>query len=173
MFNALYRESCHESSATHLYVDCKSVLYQFIHAFAGLTPITTAAAARRKRLRDFYRQWAGLRSTKVCFLCMCRRSEHVMPCRHTICDNCVVIFGIKSSSAEYHTDLSRCPICGDRFTLTIRRLPPTKGPVIFSLDGGGVRGLIQLGLLRAIENRLEGMSITEVPDYCNGTSVGV
>lgn len=173
MFNALYRESCREGSAVHPNVDCKSVLNHFIHAFAGLAPMATAAAARRKNSREFYRQWAGLRSTRVCFLCMCQRAEHVMPCRHTICDNCVVIFGITSSSAEYHTDLSQCPICGNRFTLTFRRLPPTKGPVILSLDGGGVRGMIQLGLLQAMENRLDGISITEVPDYCIGTSIGV
>lgn len=95
-----------------------------------------------------------------------------MPCKHTICDNCVVIFGAERSVAQYHTDLLQCPICADRFKLTIRRVPPTKGPVIFSLDGGGARGYFQLGLLQAVEKRLEGMPFAELPDLCIGTSVG-
>ncbi|KAI2791711.1 hypothetical protein POX_c04583 [Penicillium oxalicum] len=40
------------------------------------------------------------------------------------------------------------------------------------LDGGGVRGIIQLGLLRALEERLGGISVVEIPDQCTGTSVG-
>ena len=55
--------------------------------------------------------------------------------------------------------------------MVIRQLPPTKRPVILSLDGGGVRGLVQLGLLRALERRL-GILIGSLPDYCIGTSVG-
>ena len=55
--------------------------------------------------------------------------------------------------------------------MVIRQLPPTKRPVILSLDGGGVRGLVQLGLLCALERRI-GISIGSLPDYCIGTSVG-
>lgn len=172
MFNALYREPCHKSLAVYPNVDCKRIQDQFIRGFASLTTITTAAAARRKAVSQFFQKWAGLRSTKICFLCMCRRPEHILSCRHTICDNCVVIFGTKSSFAEYHTDIPQCPICGDSKTLTVRRLPPTKGPVIFSLDGGGARGMIQLGLLQELENRLEGVPLVELPDLCGGTSVG-
>ncbi|KAJ5861938.1 uncharacterized protein N7529_009248 [Penicillium soppii] len=55
--------------------------------------------------------------------------------------------------------------------MTIRQLPPTKRPVILSLDGGGVRGLIQLGLLCVLEKRI-GIPIALLPDLCAGTSVG-
>jgi patatin-like phospholipase/acyl hydrolase len=55
--------------------------------------------------------------------------------------------------------------------MTIRQLPPTKRPIILSLDGGGVRGLIQLGLLCALEKRI-GLPIALLPDLCAGTSVG-
>jgi patatin-like phospholipase/acyl hydrolase len=42
-----------------------------------------------------------------------------------------------------------------------------------ALDGGGIRGLVTLGLLRALEMRLDGaMTITEIADYIIGTSVG-
>jgi hypothetical protein len=43
--------------------------------------------------------------------------------------------------------------------------------VILTLDGGGVRGLVQLGLLRALESRI-GIPIASLPDLCIGTSVG-
>lgn len=96
-----------------------------------------------------------------------------MPCKHSICDTCAVLFGMNGSQAEYHTTLSRCPICEDTCDLTIRRLPPTKHPVIFSLDGGGVRGIIQLGLLRELERRLGGVPVVQIADLCTGTSVGM
>ena len=62
-------------------------------------------------------------------------------------------------------------MCGEPFLISIRQLPPTKHPVILSLDGGGVRGLIQLGLLRALEERI-GLPIASLPHLCLGTSVG-
>jgi predicted acylesterase/phospholipase RssA len=69
-------------------------------------------------------------------------------------------------------DISSCPMCEKSFQLTIRQLPPTKCPVILTLDGGGVRGIIQLGLLRALEMRL-GEELRQVFDLCVGTSVGM
>ncbi|CEL11869.1 Putative Phospholipase, patatin family protein [Aspergillus calidoustus] len=90
-----------------------------------------------------------------------------------MCDTCVTIFGSPSRSAEYHVDLSRCPWCQEACNLTVRQLPPTKGAVVVALDGGGIRGLVTLGLLRALERRLDGaMSIAGIADYIIGTSVG-
>lgn len=97
-----------------------------------------------------------------------------MPCRHTICDTCVTIFGSATRGAEYHVDLSQCPMCQIPFQLTVRQLPPTKRPVVIALDGGGIRGYITLGLLRALERRLAGViRLPQIPDLFAGTSVGV
>jgi hypothetical protein len=95
----------------------------------------------------------------------------MLPCKHAICDTCVVIFGKPSRLGEYHFEVAQCPICEERSDVTVRQLPPTKPPVILTLDGGGVRGLIQLGLLRALESRI-GIPIASLPDLCIGTSVG-
>lgn len=55
----------------------------------------------------------------------------------------------------------------------MRQLPPTKGAVVMTLDGGGIRGLVSLGLLRALERRLGGgMTIAQITDFIVGTSVG-
>ncbi|KAJ5642529.1 hypothetical protein N7490_006529 [Penicillium lividum] len=172
LFTALYQKHCLKawggasSGKNHL-----GVVTHFVQNFTEMGPKRPTATIRRDRLAHYYRQWGGLHSITTCFVCLCRPPEHMMPCKHTICDNCVTLFGNVSSYAEYHTDLSECPICGEDFKIIIRRLPPTKRPVIFSLDGGGTRGIIQLGLLRALEKRLL-TPIAQIPDLCTGTSVG-
>lgn len=56
----------------------------------------------------------------------------------------------------------------------IRQLPPTKSPVVFSLDGGGVRGMIQLGLLQSLEKRLGNeISLSQIVDLFTCTSAGM
>lgn len=153
-------------------LNSEKLLAHFLRAFALLGPETSSSRVRQKSLSYTYHRWGGLHSITTCLSCMCRPPEHMMPCRHTLCDECVVLFGSANSSAEYHTDFTSCPFCGANFQLTIRRLPPTKGPLILSLDGGGVRGIIQLGLLRALERRLGPLRIGDFPDQCIGTSVG-
>ena len=96
-----------------------------------------------------------------------------MPCHHAICDICATILGSATRGAEYHVDLSQCPMCRRSFQLTVRQLPPTKRPVVITLDGGGIRGYITLGLLRALERRLAGaIKLPQIPDLFAGTSVG-
>ncbi|OJZ79978.1 hypothetical protein ASPFODRAFT_201077 [Aspergillus luchuensis CBS 106.47] len=44
--------------------------------------------------------------------------------------------------------------------------------VVLALDGGGIRGMVTLGLLRALEQRLAGATtLPEIPDLTAGTSV--
>jgi hypothetical protein len=173
VFDTLYRhliEQALNDASSEL--SWKSVLAQFVEAFALLNTKKSSFEVRRSTIGSFYRQWGGLCSTTTCLSCMCRPPEHMMPCGHSMCDTCVVLFGTPGSSAEYHTNLTICPFCGEQFQLTVRRLPPTKGPVILSLDGGGARGIIQLGLLRALERRLGPIQIKDIPDLCTGSSVG-
>jgi patatin-like phospholipase/acyl hydrolase len=46
---------------------------------------------------------------------------------------------------------------------------------VVTLDGGGIRGMITLGLLQALERQLAGAvtTITEIPNLITGTSVGI
>ncbi|KAJ5771523.1 uncharacterized protein N7511_003574 [Penicillium nucicola] len=171
MFKALYEKLCRRIWDGDLYHHVGGLLYCFVQCFEQLSPPKASALIRKETLHRIYRQWGGLRSTTTCFVCLCRPPEHMLPCKHTLCDTCVVIFGHPSVLGEYHFEIAQCPICDERSHVTIRQLPPTKHPVILSLDGGGVRGLIQLGLLQALEKRI-GVSITSLPDLCMGTSVG-
>lgn len=133
----------------------------------------TSAFLRKDVLNKYYDRWSGLYSTASCLICLCRPPEHMLPCQHSLCDNCVVTYGLASQVAEYYFDLTRCPICNQAFKITIRQLPPTKRPVVLSLDGGGIRGIIQLGLLHSLENRLGGnIKLSEIFELFVGTSVG-
>ncbi|KAF3002269.1 hypothetical protein E8E15_000535 [Penicillium rubens] len=171
VFAALYEKLClgiwDEKFQSHI----AGVSTRFAQHFVQLSAVKTSAAIRKETLHRLYRRWGGLRSTTTCWVCLCRPPEHMLPCEHAICDTCVVVFGNPGSLGEYHFEVAQCPICDERSNVTVRQLPPTKHPVILSLDGGGVRGLIQLGLLRALERRI-GIPIASLPDLCAGTSVG-
>ena len=171
VFAALYEKLClgiwDEKFQSHI----AGVSSRFVQHFVQLSAVRTSAAIRKETLHRLYRRLGGLRSTTTCLVCLCRPPEHMLPCKHAICDTCVVIFGNPSSLGEYHFEVAQCPICDEKSNITVRQLPPTKHPVILSLDGGGVRGLIQLGLLRALERRI-GVPIASLPDLCTGTSVG-
>ena len=82
-----------------------------------------------------------------------------------------MIFGKPSPLGEYHFVITQCPICDKTSDVTVRQLPPTKNPMILSLDGSGVHGLIQLGLLQALERHI-GIPIGSLSDLCIRTSVG-
>lgn len=127
---------------------------------------------RQATLNELFARCAQLSSTTICLCCLCRPPEYMLGCGHSMCDTCISIFGIQAS-AEYHVDISQCPICLQPFHLTVRQLPPTKRPVIMTLDGGGVRGIVSLGLLQALEKRLGGViRVSQIPDLVIGTSVG-
>ncbi|KAJ5160980.1 uncharacterized protein N7482_007984 [Penicillium canariense] len=172
VFRDIYEKHCLVAYPTLESTDhCQGIMREFSREFTKLHPHNASATLRLRSLKEFHAQWSDLRSTKSCLICLCRPPEHMMPCQHAICENCTVVFGERSAEAEYHTVMWRCPICEDPCKLTIRQLPPTKQPVIFGLDGGGVRGIIQLGLLRELERRLGGIPLAQIADFCGGTSV--
>jgi hypothetical protein len=178
VYDSLYREHCraaweiHQDPHPDRHCDAvRKCLAQFVEQ---LGPRHSSVAIRREVLTTVGTQRPGICLPTVCGFCLSRSIEHMLPCRHAMCDTCVTIFGSPSRSAEYHVDLSRCPWCQETCDLTVRQLPPTKGAVVVALDGGGIRGLVSLGLLRALERRLKGvMAIAHIADYIIGTSVGM
>lgn len=178
VFEYLYDDQCRKAWIIHTGLDptedCSSVLAHMGRFSREMSPTRSSANVRRATLNDFYRKWQGLYSTNSCFLCLCRSPEHMLPCHHAICDTCAVIFGSPSKTAEYHFDILCCPVCSERSQLAIRQLPPTKSPVVFSLDGGGIRGIIQLGLLQALEKRLGNeVLLPQIVDLFTCTSAGM
>jgi len=69
--------------------------------------------------------------------------------------------------------ISHCILCKHREDSTIRLKPPTAGPRLLVLDGGGVRGAFTLLALKALEdNRQLPYSLREEFDLVVGTSSG-
>lgn len=166
-------EQAFEENASPNYLDNSDIFHHFDFFSRQIATASTSCMVRRTNMNEFFGRYGGLYSTLTCFSCLCRPPEHTLPCGHTICDTCAVIFGGPSRQGEYYFDIDRCPLCGRDCHQIIRQLPPTKGPVIVSLDGGGIRGIIQLGLLLSLDQRLGGeISLGEIVDLCGGTSVG-
>ncbi|KAL2836064.1 hypothetical protein BJX68DRAFT_274726 [Aspergillus pseudodeflectus] len=153
VYDSLYQEHCRAAWEIH----------QDPHPGRYYDVVHKCLAQFRETLTAVGTQWPGICLLTICCFCLSRSVEHTLPCRHAMCDTCLIILGSPSRSAEYHVDLSRCPWCQEACDLT----------VLVALDRGGIRGLVTLGLLRALERRLDGaMCIAEVADYIIGTSVG-
>ena len=85
----------------------------------------------------------------------------------------------KQLEDEIHTKLFNgdCEPTAEESQVLVRRLQQQAryqrrfGSRILCLDGGGIRGLIQLAVLQELENRT-GKSVTELFDWIVGTSTG-
>ncbi|KAK4198920.1 putative lysophospholipase-like protein [Triangularia verruculosa] len=117
-----------------------------------------------------------LTSHTVCFCCFLKPAEHPLPCGHMLCEQCIFAYGEVDSNTATVT-LHQCPIEGAEETWsqphTIRVKPQSAGIRVMSLDGGGIRGIIELEVLRQIENALGGnLAIQSFFDLIVGTSTG-
>ncbi|KAJ5082778.1 hypothetical protein N7532_011821 [Penicillium argentinense] len=163
VFKANYEKHCLVAFPALESTDhCQGIMSEFSQEFKKLRPHHASAALRLRSLRGFHADWSDLRSTKTCFACLCRPPEHMMPCNHAICENCTVVFGERWAEAEYQTSVGILAILQFGNFRQQNNL----------LDGGGVRGIIQLGLLRELERRLGGIPLAQIADLCSGTSVG-
>lgn len=69
----------------------------------------------------------------------------------------------------------KCPFCGIKNECSpIGLIPPTAGIRVLSLDGGGMRGIIELIFLHRIEEVLDEIQIPVLDnfDFACGTSAG-
>ncbi|KAA8902468.1 hypothetical protein FN846DRAFT_955469 [Sphaerosporella brunnea] len=127
--------------------------------------------------RDVYQaifngQSGALASHTTCFSCFFHTPVHVLRCGHVICDTCMDDF---SEMIGLKRTLRNCPLCGGQRNLTgiYNKEPRQASPRILSLDGGGVRSIIQLEILKALEKQIDlEMPIQEFFDLVVGTSAG-
>lgn len=108
-----------------------------------------------------------------CFACLLEIPRHPLPCGHVICDNCVRMCGDKGHAK---LQLKYCPL--HRHTSfeppwEIEHKSERAGVRILSLDGGGIRGIVELEVLRAIEKALGcDIRIQSFFDLIVGSSTG-
>ncbi|CAK3752481.1 hypothetical protein DOTSEDRAFT_168601 [Lecanosticta acicola] len=113
-------------------------------------------------------------SHATCFCCLMDVPEHPLPCGHVLCTACIKAFGKQVKSTIV------VPCCPLHFESTrwarpavIKLKPSGAGVRILSLDGGGIRGIVQLEVLRAIEQTLAShLPVQSFFDLIVGTGTG-
>lgn len=115
-------------------------------------------------------------SHTACYACLMAPPEHPLPCGHVLCTPCIKGYGSQRGLTLW--EIQQCPQHyddQDGMFSTIWPIyikPPGAGVRIMSLDGGGVRGIIELCYLQAIERSIGSLPIQLFVDLIVGTSTG-
>ncbi|KAI9861482.1 MAG: hypothetical protein M1824_002374 [Vezdaea acicularis] len=135
------------------------------------------AAARihqKSTLLMFYKRFLGARfyiSHSSCLCCLMGSPEHSLPCGHILCTACVKNFGRPVSKTI--VEIAACPLEHEVSewdpTYTISIKPPSAGVRILTLDGGGVRGVVELEFLSLLQQQLPEIPIRLFFDLIVGT----
>lgn len=144
-------------------------------AFPGRTELVTASLMHREVLGDFYRALGGataFASHSACLSCLRELPECALPCGHVLCLPCLELYGTRTSRTC--VEISRCPLHGGDVIAEppwmVAVKPARAGVRVLCLDGGGVRGVVQLRVLRGIERVLgPGLPIQLFFDLMVGT----
>jgi len=110
-----------------------------------------------------------------CFGCLVNIPLHPLPCGHVLCEACIRDC---ATSSHGRLKLKYCPLHVDMDNdfeppWEVTHKPDHVGVRILSLDGGGMRGIMELEVLRAIEKALGGnIRIQSFFDLIVGTSTG-
>jgi len=132
----------------------------------------TSADAHREVLRSLPVHWDEMKSNRSCFCCIRQTPEHVLSCRHALCEVCTRRFGEPVPGFEHRYRVQRCVLCG-LGTVTKDLKPPTAGARILSIDGGGTRGVIPLEFSGLMQSAIgPACNIQDLFDLALGTSSG-
>jgi Patatin-like phospholipase len=123
-----------------------------------------------------YKIWKNIKSNKTCLACLQAVPDHVLGCGHSYCPRCVQELGHPSASSECAWDM-HCWLCWEnkgKVSSTIQLKPRCAGARILTLDGGGIRGIIGLTVLKALHDAagLEPLPMKDMFDLIVGTSTG-
>lgn len=169
VFKRLYKDVCHEAIRAALSTEHElsfvlpSAIVKLIqrhmqrHFADALQSNTSTFAVQShkdvlQRARGF---WLKLYSRETCLVCIFRKPHLGTLCGHTVCENCVCVFGCPSSEDPCTHHIDRCFLCGlDTKHKSVRIHPPTAGAAVLSMDGGGVRGILELRFLALLEDRI-------------------
>ncbi|KAM5355310.1 hypothetical protein ACJ41O_001956 [Fusarium nematophilum] len=142
---------------------------------------TIIPSIHRDVMATFYRNAerdrpvSSFKSNSTCLCCVRKIPENELPCGHILCKTCVQSYGVDAGQGLYK--LYGCPL-HDWETrwpqpARIRFKPEEAGVRVLCLDGGGVRGIIELLVLQAIEEALGShVRIQNFFDLIVGSSTG-
>ena len=165
----------------------QAICDRFFESFHGIcgrnrSALPTPKDASRQReevLGAFAQQWKSMKSNRTCFACLYQVPDHVLPCGHSLCGDCVVEYGQPSSWFESCFKLSRCPLCQTSWAHNVPAFhlkPKCAGVRVLTLDGGGIRGVMELAVLEHVMAKFKVLGIDvpirELFDLIMGTSTG-
>lgn len=134
------------------------------------TPAMKRRTMRERHLDTLGKNSGFLRSQEygpLCFFCFARPWTRLLKCnKHGVCDECWP--PVRERLAQ------RCMICDTKVTAPTRRIhrEEERGRIL-ALDGGGVKGLIQLEVLAMLEEEIGlDLPLRRFFDLIVGTSIG-
>ncbi|KAF2134377.1 hypothetical protein P153DRAFT_402048 [Dothidotthia symphoricarpi CBS 119687] len=131
-------------------------------------------------VNNFYHHVGGAQkfvSHTTCFCCLRELAEHPLPCGHVLCAPCIKGYGKPHSELSGSYTIAFCPLHEYDTVFPapweIYFKPPLAGVRVLSLDGGGMRGIVILEVLRQVQEELGGrIPIQDFFDLVVGTSTG-
>ena len=101
----------------------------------------------------------------------------LLSCGHAICEACAFHVGTRYVRGDYRLIyFKKCGLHSSDKCLqpeeSLQVKPILAGVRILSLDGGGVRGIIELQILKALQQRLGEIPVQRFFDLIGGTSTG-
>ncbi|KAH8655641.1 patatin-like phospholipase-like protein [Xylariales sp. PMI_506] len=167
VFAILYKEKCQEacknSSLSHgglnafiLPLALVELLEEaFVKQFAEYQLNGVSADSHRHLMAGFQQEWLKFHSDDICFCCIRRRPQFGFPCGHSLCENCVRVFGQKSTIDPWVFHFDSCLFCSAELPdLQVRVKPDTATVRVLSIDGGGTRGRAPLEFVRVLQDRI-------------------
>ncbi|KAI3321837.1 hypothetical protein HD806DRAFT_523766 [Xylariaceae sp. AK1471] len=141
-------------------VQVQSASFRLAHEFPDRSELQIAALLHQERLNELYSNYLGSAlnfiSYSSCLCCLRELPECPLPCGHVLCFSCVEVYGYRTSRTTI--EINRCPIHVRDVIANppwvIMTKPRYAGARILCLDGGGIRGIIQLHVLRELEKIL-------------------
>ncbi|KAK5163057.1 uncharacterized protein LTR77_010992 [Saxophila tyrrhenica] len=133
----------------------------------------TALQLHKSNTKDFFDDvGSDVTSHVTCFACLMDTPEHILPCGHVLCTACVGAWG---HAYRCSVAIDFCPVHSDYVDpVAIFPVKPAGAGVrILALEGGGVRGVIQLEFFAAIERAMGNhMAVQKFFDLIVGTGTG-
>lgn len=162
----------------------------------------SSVPVRNLKAVDFVNQnaaWFSAKSNMSCFACLQSGPDHILPCGHGFCEDCVKDFGTIFTQQSYHYRFTECVLCGtteeqwltqlhnnesdaalvsfnssQQRSQVVRLTPRCSGIRVLTLDGGGIKGIVELAILEKIEQRMGfKVSFRDLFDLVVGTSTGM
>lgn len=171
--------SLDDSFSTHVEVQFINIYRELCTGTGAHQSLPSPEQSRALRERLFGQSvdlMKKIRSNKTCLTCLQEVLDHVLICGHGYCPYCVKELGKKSDKIEYGWVMSHCVLCDEHVLehpQLIRLTPRCAGIRVLTLDGGGIRGVIELALLEELDAKVGlGIPVRDLFDLIVGTSTG-